>query len=161
MYKLNEPRLKIGAVTKDGTTIDARFGEMDPTQKFRYAQLADGPVYLASPEQFFELDRDLTWLRDCELFRKDKAGIARIEFTPLRAKRGAPEGQKPEVEEAVSVIAEKDDAGTWSIVAPQPGTADQEMLNELANNLQFARGRDYVDAPEDLKDYQLDRRVRR
>ncbi len=156
VYKLNEPRLKVSAVAKDGTKIDARFGDMDPTQKFRYAQLADGPVYLVSPEQFFELDRDLTWLRDCELFRKDKAGIARIEFTPLRAKRGAPEGQKPEVEEAVSVIAEKDDAGTWSIVAPQPGTADQEMLNELANNLQFARGRDYVDAPEDLKDYQLD-----
>jgi hypothetical protein len=154
VYKLNEPRLKVSAVTKDGTTIDARFGEMDPTQKFRYAQLADGPVYLVSPDQFFELDRDLTWLRDCELFRKDKAGIAHIEFTPMRVKQGT--GQKPEVEEAVTVIAERDDTGTWSIIAPQPGTADQEMLNTLANDLQFARGRDYIDAPENLKDYQLD-----
>ena len=156
VYKLNEPRLKVDASTKDGTKIDARFGEMEPTQKFRYAQLAGGAVILAGPDQFFELDRDLTWLRDCELFHEGKAGITRIEFARLRAIPGAPEGQKPEVEESVAVVAEKDDNGIWSILEPEPGTADQEMLNGLAADLQFARGRDYIDAPEDLKDYQLD-----
>lgn len=156
VYKLDGPRLKVTAATKDGAAIDLRFGEMDPTQKFRYAQLGEGTVFLAGPSQFFELDRDLTWLRDCELFSEGEAGITYIEFTPMRVNPKTPEGEKPEVQEAVSVIAEKDDTGTWSVVAPQPGTADQAMLNALASGLQFARGRGYIDAPEDLKDYKLD-----
>lgn len=156
VYKLDNPRLKVRATVKDGTKVDLRFGEMDPTQKFRFAQMGDGTIFLANPDQFFELDRDLTWLRDCELFNESKAGISYIEFTPMRSKPGVAEGEKPVVETAVSVIAEKDAQGVWSIVAPTPGTADQEMLNALASDLQFARGRNYIDSPESLKDYQLD-----
>lgn len=156
LYKLDTPRLKVTAKTKDGESIALQFGEMDPTQKFRYALLGEGPVFLAGPDQFYEVDRDLTWLRDCDLLRKGKTGITHIEFTPLRAKPATPADQKPEVEESVTVIAEKDDNGVWSIVAPQPGTADQQLLNTLASDLQYARGRDYIDAPENLNDYQLD-----
>lgn len=155
VYKLDKPRLKVHAVTKDGSKVDLSFGEMDPTQKFRFAQLGDGTIFLAGPDQFFELDRDLTWLRDCELFNEGKSGISYIEYTPMRAKAGTADS-KPVVERAVSVIAEKDAQGMWSVVAPTPGTADQEMLNALASDLQFARGRDYIDSPENLKDYQLD-----
>ncbi len=156
VYKLDNPRLKVRATVKDGTKVDLRFGEMDPTQKFRFTQSGDGTIFLATPGQFSELDRDLTWLRDCELFNEGKAGISYIEFTPMRAKPGATESDPPVVETAVSVIAEKDAQGVWSIVAPTAGTADQDMLNTLASDLQFARGRDYVDSPESLKDYQLD-----
>ncbi|MCC6797837.1 MAG: DUF4340 domain-containing protein [Candidatus Hydrogenedentes bacterium] len=156
VYKLDQPRLIVRATAKDGTKVDLRFGEMDPTQKFRFAQSGGDTIFLAAPNQFFELDRDLTWLRDCELFNEGKAGISYIEYTPMRAKAGTADGDQPVVERAVSVIAEKDAQGLWSVVAPTPGTADQEMLNTLAGDLQFARGRDYVDAPEDLKDYQLD-----
>ena len=156
LYKLNEPRLRVSAAMKDGTSVEARFGEMDPTQKFRYAQLGDGPVFLVEPGQFFELDRDLTWLRDCQLFNVSDSGITYIEFTPMRANPKAAEGQKPEVQEAVSVIAQKDDNGTWSVIAPQPGTADQAMIEGLASDLRYARGRDYIDSPESLKDYKLD-----
>lgn len=156
VYNLDKPRLKVHAATKDGSKVDLSFGDMDPTQKFRFAQLGDGTIFLAGPDQFFELDRDLTWLRDCELFNEGKAGISYIEYTPMRAKAGTADSDQPVVERAVSVIAERDAQGLWSVVAPTPGTADQEMLNALASDLQFARGRDYVDSPENLKDYQLD-----
>lgn len=161
VYKLDGPRLKVSAQTKDGNSINVQFGDMDPTQKFRYAQLDDGVIFLASPDQFFELDRDLTWLRDVELFNESDAGITYIEFTPMRVRPGSEGSDDPEIQKAVSVIAEKDASGTWSIAAPTPGTADQVMLNQLATDLQYARGRGYIDSPENLKDYKLDPPVAR
>jgi len=154
-FGLAEPVLEVLASTKDGKGIALTFGVMDPTQKFRYAREGDGPVFLVSPDQFFELDRDLNWLRDRDLFKEGNEGITRIEFTAMRAAKDTPEGQAPAVEESVTVVAEKDAQGTWSITAPQPGTADQQMLTTLAGELQYAMGRNYVDQPEDLADYQL------
>lgn len=156
VYKLDAPRLTVRAKTTDGEQTVIRFGAMDPTQKFRYAVYAD-TVFLVNPDQFFELDRDLTALRDRDLVKTGKAGITRIEFTPMRASKTgtAPDG-RPVVEEAVTVVAQRNDKGEWEVLAPEPGTADQQMLNTLAGEMQFAKGRDYVDAPESLDDYRLD-----
>ncbi|MDZ4859274.1 MAG: DUF4340 domain-containing protein [Candidatus Hydrogenedentes bacterium] len=154
-FGLDEPVLEVTAQTASGDGIAVAFGMMDPTQKFRYAREGDGPIFLAHPDQFFLLDRNLEWLRDRNLFKVGDAGITRIEFTPMRAAKSAPEKGAAAVEESTTVIAEKNAQGVWSIVAPQPGTADQQMLNTLASELQFAMGRDYIENPENLTDYQL------
>ncbi|MCC6486717.1 MAG: DUF4340 domain-containing protein, partial [Candidatus Hydrogenedentes bacterium] len=157
-YGLKEPILSVAAQTKEGKSVSVSFGKMEPTQKFRYGKLEDGPLFLAMTDQFFELDRDLLWLRDRDLIKKEQEGITRIEYARMARADDAAEGATGPAswKESVSVVAERGSDGVWHILEPEPAVADQEVLNNLASEIQFAVGRDYVDAPENLSDYTLD-----
>lgn len=157
-YGLAKPVLKVNATTDSGEAIAITFGSMEPTQKYRYGLLENGPLFLASTDQFFELDRDFLWLRDRNLINKGDAGISRIEFARMTRADSAPEGVVgPETwKESVTVVAERGEDGVWHILEPEPSVADQDTLNQVASEIQFAVGREYVDEPESYADYQLD-----
>ncbi|MCL4692874.1 MAG: DUF4340 domain-containing protein [Candidatus Hydrogenedentes bacterium] len=157
-YGLAQPVLEVDATTESGETLSLAFGSMEPTQKYRYGLLEEGPLFLVSTDQFFELDRDLSWLRDRNLIKKGNEGISRIEFARMARDENAPEGATgPETwKESVTVVAERREDGIWHVLEPDPSVADQETLNQMASEIQFAVGREYVDDPESYTDYQLD-----
>ena len=157
-YGLAEPVLEVTAKTKDGESVSLSFGLMEPTQKNRYSLLEGGPLFLVSKKQYFELDRDLLWLRDRDLVKKGSQGISRIEYSRMaRADDAAADATGPDTwKESITVVAERGDDGTWHVLEPEPAVADQDTLNKLASEIQFAVGREYVDNPESLADYQLD-----
>jgi hypothetical protein len=157
-YGLENPVLKVQATTDSGEAVALSFGSMEPTQKYRYGLVDGGPLFLASPDQFFELDRDLLWLRDRDLVQKGTEGVTRVEFARMtRADDAQADATGPDTwMESVSVVAERRDDGQWYILEPEPAVADQETMNKLAAEFQYAVGREYVDVPESLSDYQLD-----
>ena len=157
-YGLADPVLKVQGATDGGESVTVSFGTMEPTQKYRYGLVEGGPLFLASTDQFFELDRDLQWLRDRDLVKVGAEGIQRIAVAPFERLETAPEGATgPETWKAFKpVAAERRPDGLWYIVEPEPAVADQEILNKLAAEIQYVKGREYVDAPENLADYQLD-----
>ncbi|GMU92260.1 MAG: hypothetical protein AMXMBFR4_13180 [Candidatus Hydrogenedentota bacterium] len=156
-YGLDDPVLRVNAATRDGANVEVHFGVLDPTQKYRYARAGDGPVFLVNPDTFFELNRDLLWLRDRDLFKEGELGITQIEYARIRPATIGDDGStERNWEESVVVSAERDANGVWRVLGPTPGTGDQAMLNDLAGELQFAIGRNYIDYPEDLQDYNLD-----
>lgn len=156
-YGLAEPVLEVQATAGD-ESVSLSFGSMEPTQKYRYGLLEEGPLFLVSTEQFFELDRDLLWLRNRNLVEKGAEGISRIEYARMARADDAPAvATGPDTwKESVPVVAERRDDGIWQIVEPEPAVADQQTLNKLAAEIQFAVGREYVDNPESYADYQLD-----
>jgi hypothetical protein len=89
-YGLAEPVLEVQATAGDGESVSLSFGSMEPTQKYRYGLLEEGPLFLVSTEQFFELDRDLLWLRNRNLVEKGAEGISRIEYARMARADDAP-----------------------------------------------------------------------
>ena len=170
-YGLDDPVLRFVAETKAGEAIELIFGSVEPTQTYRYASLlrapdpaAVGTVFLAKTEQFHELDRARNLLRSLYLFASGAEGITRVEFariwTPEQAqsaKENASDASGLNVgEESVVVVVEKDAQGVWAMVSPFKAAANQELIGEFVKEIQYATGRNYVDAPEDLSDYGLD-----
>lgn len=156
-YGLDDPVLKVSATTRDGSSVEVHFGVLDPTQKYRYARAGEGPVFLVNPDAFFELNRELLWLRDRDLFKEGEQGITYIEYARIRpATLGEDGSTEQNWEESVVVAAERESNTGWRVLSPTPGTGDHAMLDDLAGELQFAIGRNYIDYPEDLQDYNLD-----
>ncbi|MBZ0122563.1 MAG: DUF4340 domain-containing protein, partial [Roseovarius sp.] len=48
-YELDDPRVVVEAVTRDGQQVKVAFGTTDPTESGRYAQIDDKAVVLLSP----------------------------------------------------------------------------------------------------------------
>ncbi len=153
-YELAPPLLTVSATLTDGQTIRFTAGGKDPFEMHRYARVDDNEVFLITEDTFFELDRSLLWLRDRDLVTAGEDGIRRIEFTRYAqadsgtAKRGDPS-------KAV-VVERNEDDGYWMLVEPIQGVADQGMVDALVQEVRFAKGRGYIDNPEDLDDYGLE-----
>lgn len=166
-YGLDEPAVTVSGATADGTRVRVALGLVDPTQLYRYACLPEGGdarVFLVNNDAFHELDRPLIDLRNRYLVTVGDKGITRLEFALFW--RGDEEYQAEakglEVgDESVAVVAERDQDGSWRMVEPVQGPADREWLDDLVKEVQFAVGRDYMDAPESLADYGLDPPVAR
>ncbi len=153
-YGLDPPLLYVVASLSDGDTVRLMAGAKDPFETHRYARVDDGPVFLITEDTFFELDRSLLWLRDRDLVTAGEEGIRRIEFNRYAqsdsgdVERGAP---------SKIVAAERDEAdGLWKLTEPLVGVADQSMVDALVQEVRFAKGRGYIDDPEDLADYGLE-----
>lgn len=157
-YGLDKPVLKLTATRKEGAPLHFEFGDLDPTQAYRYARLDGDRVFLVSVEQFHEMDRSLDLLRDRRLFQSGEEGITRLEFSRFRApEKPSEEAAKPaEVEESVTVAVEKQPDGTWLLVSPERAPANQEMVGQLVREVQYSVILGYIDEPESLQDYGLD-----
>jgi len=162
-YGLDEPVLTVAGETVDGSRVKVAFGLMEPTQLNRYAQLLEGGnngVFLAANKAFRELDRPLLDLRRRYLVTVGESGITRLEFALFWQGR-AEEASKAEAkgleigQESAMVAVERSGEGSWRMVEPFDALAKQELINDLVKEVQFAVGRDYVDAPESLADYGL------
>ncbi len=158
-FGLGEPALRVAAETESGGAISLLFGDLDPTQKYRYTRLNDGPIFLVAKDEFFELDRSLNDLRDRFLVNDRESAILRIEFARIwTGKGGAKMKDPPPVgSESVPVTltrASKDAA--WRLESPVQALADQEKVDALTKEVQFAMGEGFVDHPAKLGDFGLD-----
>ncbi len=162
IYELNQPRLTVAATTRDGAQLEISFGKLDAYQRSRYA-LVGNTVVLTPDKSFSQLNRPLDLLRRVYLFENHELGIARLEFAMYR-KRGRnappqPPGTPSELantDESVVVAVERDGDGYWKLVSPIQTPADQNLVEALAKELQFAAGFAFNDEPENLGDYSLD-----
>jgi len=158
-YGLDRPVLTVCVETRDGAAATLSFGYLEPTQIFRYARCGEGPLFLVHADQFYELDRPLSLLRDTAIVDDPEASILRLEFARIWTGRGveAIEDVPGIGEESVVVAVERADAhAPWALIQPVAGPADQAAVAALVKELQFAVGRAYIDSPGPLADYGLD-----
>ena len=157
-YGLDTPILTISGRTNDGFTFILNFGEVEPTQRSRYAQLNGGDLFLINTDTFFELNRPLIDLRYKFLVDDREAAPLEMEFawiwTGAKEKK---EGQ-PEIGTESIVIKVKRDApeAPWRLTAPEEAPANYAAVKALADEVQFAVGKEFIDNPEALSDYGLD-----
>lgn len=162
-YGLDLPRLTIGLEAK-GADHMLRFGFLDPTQTYRYARLDEGPVFLASKDAVFELDRPLDLLREAYVVDDHESPVLRLEFArimteAIRQQELAAGNDPPPVgtESDIVIIVERPNAESpWLQLSPIHTAANQEKVDELVKEIQHARGRNFVDAPESYADYGLE-----
>lgn len=159
-YGLEEPRLTFSATIDGHDPVKLVFGSPEPTQISRFARVNDGPVILVNEKEFFELDRNLDFLRYRFLVDNREAPLVRMEFTRIWTGRDAkPESMKtaPEVgSESTKIVVVRDTADApWRMIAPVEAAADQNAVQDLAKEVQFATADGFVDTPGDLADYGL------
>jgi len=153
-YELDPPLLSLDVTLDDGDTKHIAVGARDPFQMHRYAQVEEGPVFLITEDTFFELNRSLLWLRDRDLVTSGEEGIRRIEFIRYAQKDS---GNVKRGDPSRVVAAERDETdGHWKLMEPIEGMADQAMVDALVQEVRFAKGRGYIDNPENLDDYGLE-----
>ncbi|MCP4642649.1 MAG: DUF4340 domain-containing protein [bacterium] len=162
-FGLDQPLLTVQAETAEGGSHQVTFGTLDPYQKDRYARLDEGPVVMVPDAACFELNRSLDLLRHMYLMTNADAGVRRLEYARIRPRKedddtpDAPDApaELSGAEESVAVVVEWRKGVGWTLTEPEEGPADQAMVAELSQEILFAVGRDFVDAPESLDDYGL------
>ena len=158
-YGLAQPALTVTARLDDATEVKAVFGDMDPTQTYRFAQLDGGDMFLANKDQFFELNRSLQELRHRFLVDNRDAPIVRLELARIYTGREETDMEDPPAvgeESAEKVVLERENAESlWVMSSPIESAANQEIVGNIVKEMQFAVGRSFVDAPEALSDYGL------
>lgn len=159
-YGLEEPRLTFSAVIEGRDPVTLIFGSPEPTQINRFAQLDGGPIFLVNEKQFFELDRGLDMLRNRFLADNRESPLLRLEYTRIwTGREAAPEGMEDKLvvgqESKLITVVRDSPTSPWRMISPVEAAADQDAVNALAKEIQFAMGDGYVDAPEDLSDYGL------
>lgn len=162
---LADPALTVSGTTSGGARVKVAFGDVEPAQLYRYARVLEGgepEIFLVKTDAFFELNRSLLDLRHRFLVKVGEQGITRLEFA-LFWKGGkdgdavTPDGRQLKVgDESAVVVSERGGDGLWRLAAPVQAIANQELVEALIKEVQFATGRGYVDAPEALADYGLD-----
>lgn len=156
-YGLDKPVLTINATTFDGTAVQLNFGTIEATQSFRYASLEDGPIFLIDSRYFGELDRPLDLLRYPYVVNVGPDGVRRVEYARYWSGVNGPANPERNAgDESVVVVVDRQADGRWKLVSPIMAEANAEMVDAFVNEVQFATGRNYVDAPANLKDYGLD-----
>lgn len=158
LFELDPPKLIVEAGTKDGELVQLNFGGLDPTNRHRYTQLGDGPVFLARAEIYSALDRPLLALRDRRVFTNLSDGVARVDYERLPAESEDATDLEENIRQAAAAIQEsytKDASGEWRMTAPADARARQDRLRLLETALPQLEGRAYIDEPESLGDYGL------
>ena len=157
-YGLDTPALEVKADLANGDAIRLDFGDIEPTQRYRYAQMNGGPMFLVRTDAFFELDRSLKDLRHRYLVDDREKPLMRMEFAWIWTDPPKEEdGRRIETgDEALTIVVERETAeAPWRVTAPYQALARYEKVQALATELQFAVCKDYIDHPENLADYGL------
>ena len=162
-YGLESPILTVEGSTEKGEEVRVIFGDIEPTRTYCYARASDSTVFLASYEDFFELNRSPLVLRDRGLINLGEDGISRVEIayywqSRAEADDAASDGQsQPGVgEESIPFVLAKESDGRWYVAEPFHALAVQEKADALVRKLESAQGRGYIDAPQSLDVYGLD-----
>ncbi len=162
-YGLESPILTVEGLTEKGEEVRVIFGDIEPTRTYCYARASDSTVFLASYEDFFELNRSPLVLRDRGLINLGEDGISRVEIayywqSRAEADDAASDGQsQPGVgEESIPFVLAKESDGRWYVAEPFHALAVQEKADALVRKLESAQGRGYIDAPQSLDVYGLD-----
>lgn len=157
-YGLDTPALEIEAVLSGGSSIRLCFGDVEPTQRCRYARVDQGSLFLVGVDTFFELNRSLYDLRHRYLVEDRDVPLLQLEFAWIWT--GPPkeeQGRRIETgDESITIMVERaSKEAPWRVVAPFQALARHEKVEEVATALQFAVGKEFIDRPENLADYGL------
>jgi len=158
LFELEPPRLVVETGTRGGELAQLNFGGLDPTNRHRYAQLGDGPVFLVRAEVYAALDRGLFALRDRHMFTNLTDGLTRVDYERLPTETEGAADLEENIRQASAAIQEsyaKADSGEWRMTAPADARARQDRLRLLETALPQLEGREYIDDPESLGDYGL------
>jgi hypothetical protein len=152
LYGLDTPILTVSGNTKDGYAFTLNFGEIEPTQRSRYAQLNGGDLFLITTDTFFELNRSLIDLRHKFLVDDREAALLEMEFAWIWTGSEEKKEGQPEIGTESIVVAVKRDTveAPWRMTAPEEAPANHAAVEALAAELQFAAGREFIDHPENL-----------
>lgn len=156
-YGLDIPVLEM-EVTIGDENVELAFGALEPTQERRYALLNGELLFLAHKNAFFELNRSLDDLRNKFTVDDREANILRLEFAQIWTGESETTMEDPPAvgEESPPIIAARENAESpWKLVAPRQAAANQEIINAIVQELQFATGRRFVDDVASLADYGL------
>lgn len=156
-YGLDNPILTVTGTPQGGEPTTIAFGSTEPLQIGRYAYHESIGVFLVQETVFREFDRPLNELRQLHLVQVGEEGVTQLAFAFLReAEDGEPlePGLKP-VEQSTTVRVQKS-GDTWTLKEPLEFPADQQAVEALAQGLQFATAKTFVDQPESYEDYGLD-----
>lgn len=157
-YGLDAPALRVETTLNNGTRYVLCFGDVEPTQRRRYAQLDSGPLILVSTDSFFELNRSLYDLRHRYLVNDRESPLLRIEFSWIWTdppKEDADRVVQTGQESIVVVVQRETPESPWRVVSPYDAPGRHEKIEELAKELQFAVCKEFIDSPESLTDYGL------
>ena len=160
-YGLDVPQLSVEARTGGGEPQKLFIGDIEPTQRYRYARLGNGPLFLISTDAYFELNRSLDDLRHRFLVDDRDANIKEVQFAWIwtgdqPSDKPVPQNPPEIGEESVVIRVVRDNPQSpWRMIAPVEGPANQEAVDAVVKEVQFANGRGFVDNPENLSDYGL------
>ena len=160
-YGLDVPQLSVEVRTEGAAPETIYVGDVEPTQRYRYARIGNGPLFLLSTDSFFELNRSLDELRHRFAVDDRDANINKLQFAwiwtgELPSDRPVPESPPQVGEESTVIHVERDNPKSpWRMVGPVVAAANQEAIDAFVKEVQFATGRDFVDKPENLSDYGL------
>ncbi len=158
VYGFEPPALNVSCTLYDGAVHHLQFGELEPTQRHRYARLDDGPLFLVSTDAFFELNRSLLDLRHRFLVADRESPLRELEFAWIwtDSEADADEDAPAVGDESVVIRVTRESAQTpWRMTVPVNAPADYEAVQALADDIQFAISNEFIDNPEDLGDYGL------
>lgn len=156
-YGLDIPALELKA-TAAGREIQLAFGKLEPTQEKRYALMDGEHLFLVHKNAFYELNRSLDDLRNKFTVDDREATIVRVEFAQVwQGTRESTLENPPAIgEESPQIALERDAAGApWRIVEPVDAAANQDLIDAVVKEMQFAVGRRFIDNVESLSDYGL------
>ncbi len=160
-YGLDVPQLSVEARVEGAEPVKIFVGDVEPTQRYRYARLGNGPLFLLSTDAFFEMNRTLDALRHSYVVDDRDANINELQFAwiwtgELPSDRPVPENPPAVGEESVVIrVVRENPKSPWRMVAPFEAPANQETIDAFVKEVQFATGRNFVDKPENLSDYGL------
>lgn len=161
-YGLDVPQLSV-ELRADGVADPLKLfvGDIEPTQRCRYAVMGKGPLFLLSTEAFFELNRTLDALRHSFVVDDRDANINEVQFAwiwtaDMPSDRPVPESPPAVGEESTLIRVVRDNPQSpWRMTEPLAAPANQEAVDAFVKEVQFSTGRNFVDNPENLSDYGL------
>ncbi len=160
-YGLDVPQLSVEARADGTEPVKIFVGDVEPTQRYRYARLGNGPLFLIGTDSFFELNRTLEDLRHRFLVDDRDANINEVQFAWIwtgdqPSDRPVPQNPPEVGEESTLIRVVRDNPKSpWKMVGPMEAAANQEAIDAFVKEVQFATGRSFVDKPENLSDYGL------
>ncbi|MGI6081323.1 MAG: DUF4340 domain-containing protein [Limnochordia bacterium] len=141
-YGLDSPQLVVTIKTKDNETTVLEFGDNTPVGYGRYVRIAGKKeVYTLSQEVAELLNQDLTALRDKRIMDIVVTDVQRLGF---RYADGS------------SIVLMRV-GNEWQLISPFQDEADGLLTEEFVWGLGFMQTTSFIDTPQDLSSYGLDK----
>ena len=146
-YGLKEPQAELLVKNKENKSTRILFGKSNPTGEFLYAKISDSPgVFLINISINNILDKTNYDLRDKSLVDLDTGKVSKIEFL---------------IKGFSSVVVEKNPEDIWDIKKPLTAKGDKTAIENLLVRFKNDKVKQFIDTPQSLSAYGLDRPSRK
>lgn len=146
-YGLKEPQAELLVKNKEGKITRILFGKSNPTGEFLYVKTSDSPgVFLMNTSINDIVNKTSYDLRDKSLVELDTGEVSKIEFL---------------INNSSSVIVEKSPEGAWDIKKPLTAKGNKTAIENLLSRFKNDKLKQFIDKPQSLSAYGLDRPSRK